>query len=90
MVLSLAADKTISTIFQQGWSFILESSIGDFDFEVERVVDAPSRIVIHNYFRHSFLHNIIHHKTAQYQGNSHPLRLLHKYPSHFHIPFCNR
>jgi uncharacterized protein YydD (DUF2326 family) len=30
----------------EGWSFILEFSIGNFDFEIERGVDAPNKIII--------------------------------------------
>ena len=31
----------------EGWSFTLEFSIGDYDFVVERAVDMPNRIIIH-------------------------------------------
>ena len=31
----------------EGWSFILNFSIGDLDFEIERGVDAPNKIIIH-------------------------------------------
>lgn len=31
----------------EGWSFTLEFSIGGFDFEIERAVDAPNKIIIH-------------------------------------------
>ncbi|MEL4106466.1 DUF2326 domain-containing protein [Oscillospiraceae bacterium WX1] len=31
----------------EGWSFTLEFSAGGFDFEIERAVDTPNKIVIH-------------------------------------------
>jgi uncharacterized protein YydD (DUF2326 family) len=31
----------------EGWSFTLEFNIGNFDFEIERCVDAPSKIILH-------------------------------------------
>lgn len=31
----------------KGWSFVLEFKIDDLDFEIERSVDAPNRIIIH-------------------------------------------
>ena len=31
----------------EGWNFILEFSIDGFDFEVERCVDAPNKIILH-------------------------------------------
>jgi len=32
----------------EGWSFTLEFSIGEFNLEVERYVDAPNKIIIHH------------------------------------------
>ena len=31
----------------EGWSFTLEFNIGGFDFEIERAVDIPNKIIIH-------------------------------------------
>ena len=33
----------------EGWSFTLEFSINSYDFEVERSVDAPNKIILHQY-----------------------------------------
>jgi uncharacterized protein YydD (DUF2326 family) len=32
----------------EGWSFFLNFSIGGFDFEIERSVDTPNRIILHH------------------------------------------
>jgi uncharacterized protein YydD (DUF2326 family) len=33
----------------EGWSFILEFSVGGLDFEIERCVDAPNKIILHRF-----------------------------------------